>query len=90
MLGAFLDSTNDQQVRLVNSFFVDNDDCELLIGLDFRRFQVDLEEPIQLDDTSKIPRLKEYGDELWQMILNDQYDSAMTVDQGQPGPNCMI
>jgi hypothetical protein len=67
-LGAFLASADDQQVRLVETFFQD---------LDFRRFQVDLSEAIPMDDPLQIPKLIEYGDKMGNMILNDQMDGAM-------------
>ena len=65
VLGAFLNSADDQQVQLVDIFFKQ---------LDFRRFQVDLTEPIEMDDVSKIPQLVVYGEKMGQMILNDQLD----------------
>jgi predicted acylesterase/phospholipase RssA len=67
-LGAFLASADDQQVRLVDTFFQD---------LDFRRFQVDLSEAIPMDDPLQIPKLIEYGDMMGNMILNDQMDGAI-------------
>jgi hypothetical protein len=70
VLGAFLHSAQDQQVHLVKTFFDQ---------LDFRRFQVDLREPIGMDDTSAIPVLAEYGEKMGQMILNDQVDRAMAI-----------
>ena len=70
VLGAFLRSADDQQVHLVSVFFQD---------LDFRRFQVDLREPIGMDDASKIPELTAYGDELGQKILNDETDQALRI-----------
>ena len=69
-LGAFLASADDQQVRLVDTFFHD---------LDFRRFQVDLKESIPMDDPQKIPNLIEYGERMGNMILNDQVDGAITA-----------
>jgi len=69
-LDAFLASANDQQVRLVDTFFQD---------LDFRRFQVDLEESIPMDDPRQIPKLIEYGEKMGTMILNDQVDGAAGV-----------
>lgn len=69
-LGAFQQSADDQQVHLVETFFP---------KLDFRRFQVDLKQPIDLDDVSKIPRLAVYGEELGRMILNDMTDRALGV-----------
>jgi patatin-like phospholipase/acyl hydrolase len=70
VLGAFLQSADDQQVNLVNTFF------DLL---DFRRFQVDLHQPIEMDDPSKITQLSGYGEDLGNMILNDVFDSSMQV-----------
>ena len=70
VLGAFLQSADEQQVNLVKTFF------ELL---DFRRFQVDLRQPILMDDPSKISQLSGYGDDLGRMILNDLVDSSMQV-----------
>jgi hypothetical protein len=42
--------------------------------LDFRRFQVDLAAPIDLDDASQIPQLTRYGDDLGRKMLNDEMD----------------
>ena len=70
LTGAFLQSADDQQVHLVQTFFD---------KLDFRRFQVDLREPIAMDDASKIPELTDYGDELAEKILNDEVDRALDV-----------
>jgi hypothetical protein len=67
VLGAFLQSADDQQVHLVNTFFKQ---------LDFRRFQVNLREPIAMDDPTKIPQLDEYGEEMGGKILNDQMDAS--------------
>jgi len=67
ILGAFLHSADDQQVHLVDTFFQ---------PLDFRRFQVDLQQPIEMDDPSKIPQLNAYGEELGHKILNDLTDPA--------------
>ena len=70
VLGAFLHSADDQQVHLVRTFFEQ---------LDFRRFQVDLGEPIEMDAPSKIPELTAYGDELGRKILNDETDRALEI-----------
>jgi len=70
ILDAFQTSAADQQVNLVSRLFS---------GLDFRRFQVDLKTVIQMDDPSSIPGLIRYGEELGQMMLNDQTDRAMRV-----------
>ncbi len=70
VLGAFLHSADDQQVHLVDTFFEE---------LDFRRFQVNLREPIEMDDPGKIPLLVEYGEELGHMILNDELDHILAM-----------
>ncbi len=70
ILDAFLVSADDQQVNLTEIFFKD---------LDFRRFQVNLEENIPMDDPAAIPKLVEYGDRMGQMILSDQLDGALGI-----------
>jgi predicted acylesterase/phospholipase RssA len=65
ILGAFSQTADDQQVHLVNTFFD---------KLDFRRFQVDLKENIQMDDTSKIRKLVAYGNTMGRKILTDDVD----------------
>jgi predicted acylesterase/phospholipase RssA len=70
MVSAFLQSADDQQVHLVNTFYQD---------MDFRRFQLDLRQPFALDDVDQIPRLAVYGEELGRMILNDLTDSAQEI-----------
>ena len=69
-LGAFLSSADDQQVHLVETFFD---------KVDFRRYQVDLRENIEMDDPSAIELLSTYGDKMGAMILRDQFDTAMGV-----------
>ena len=69
-LGAFMNSAADQQVHLVETFFE---------GLDFRRYQVDLDEEIGMDDPSALPRLTNYGDRMAIRLMRDQIDSAMGV-----------
>ena len=73
VLGAFLQSADDQQVHVVRTFFEQ---------LDFRRFQIDLRQPIAMDDVSKIPELTEYGDELGRRILSDETDRAPKITVG--------
>ncbi len=70
ILDAFLACADDQQVTLTETFFKD---------LDFRRFQVDLDGNIGMDEPSQIPLLLEYGEKLGQMILNDQVDRVMGI-----------
>ncbi len=69
MLGAFLESANEQQFGLTSTFFQD---------IDFRRFQVDTLEPIGMEDADKIPQLTQYGEQMAQKILNDQWEQAPT------------
>ncbi len=75
LLGAFLQSADDQQVHLVRTFFS---------RLDFRRFQVDLREPIAMDDPGKLAELTAYGEELGRKILADETDRAMQVTVSRP------
>ncbi|MHA1216864.1 MAG: hypothetical protein ACTSPX_06045, partial [Candidatus Thorarchaeota archaeon] len=75
VLDTFTTDAADLQVRLVRQFFPD---------LDFRRFQIDLDKPIGMDDVSKIDELTEYGDRLGQMIINDEVDSYVTRPASQP------
>jgi uncharacterized protein len=70
LLGAFIRSAADQQVDLVNKLFK---------YLDFRRFEVDLKQVIDLDDASQLPELTRYGEELGRMLLNDEMDRAMKI-----------
>jgi len=74
--GAFSQSAADQQVNLVETSFE---------GLDFRRFQINLRESIQMDDTSQIDRLVAYGARLGRMIIDDQFDCAQGISIKQPG-----
>lgn len=75
-LGGFLQSADDQQVHLVRTFFT---------GLDFRRFQVDFEEQIEMDDPGAIPALTRYGDQLARKILDDEFDEGVG-----PGPTRVV
>jgi len=68
MFDIFLSDANDQQVRIVQSFFDE---------LDFRRFQVDFKEHIDMDDTSKTDLLTEYGEKLGEMIINNEQDKGV-------------
>jgi hypothetical protein len=40
---------------------------------------VDLHENIEMDDPTQIPKLVAYGEQMGQMILNDQLDGAQGV-----------
>lgn len=75
MFGAFMHSADDQQVHLVQAFFE---------ALDFRRFQIDLQEPIGMDAVDQIERLLVYGRRMGQMALEDQYDRAMEILPDRP------
>ena len=70
ILGAFMQSADDQQVHLVETFFR---------SLDFRRFQVDLDAPIAMDDPGALPRLATYGEQLGRKIINDETDPALEI-----------
>jgi hypothetical protein len=74
LLDAFLQSADDHQVHLVTTFFE---------TLDFRRFQVDLDEPIEMDDASEeaLDLLVSYGEELGRKILNDETDPVQGIQQ---------
>jgi len=71
VLGVFQQSAFDQQVHLVETYFNE---------LDFRRFQIDLRENIEMDDVSQMDRLVAYGARLGRMILNDQFDRAQGIE----------
>ncbi|HEX6270595.1 MAG TPA: patatin-like phospholipase family protein [Anaerolineales bacterium] len=75
LLDGFAHSADDQQVHLVNSLFS---------SLDFRRFQVDLDQPIRLDRLSDIPNLMKYGEKMGRMLLNDQLDRAHKIALSRP------
>jgi len=82
VLGAFLQSSDDQQVHLVETFFKE---------LDFRRFQVDLDKPYPMDETALIPELTAFGDLMGEMILADQMDAAMRLQPKKaPGPDSFV
>lgn len=65
LLDAFTVDAARQQVHLVHRFFE---------KLDFRRFQIKLEESISMDDVSNIAKLTEYGEKLGQKILDDKWE----------------
>lgn len=75
----FLHDANDQQVRLVKHFFVDavaERAGNAEAGLDFRRFNVNFDHPIEMDSARDIPTLQAFGEKLGQMILDDQQDEV--------------
>jgi predicted acylesterase/phospholipase RssA len=67
----FLQSAYDQQVHLVETHFK---------NLDFRRFQIDLEENIPMDDTRQMDKLVAYGSALGRMIVTDQVDPIQGIN----------
>jgi predicted acylesterase/phospholipase RssA len=73
LIDTFLADANDQQVRVVRSSFP---------LLDFRRFQVDLDPPIEIDDPAGIPALTRWGETLGKMILNDEVDREVDRTPG--------
>jgi hypothetical protein len=74
ILDAFTVDAARQQVRLVQQFFKKDR------KLDFRRFQVKLEESIPMDDTSKMDKLTEYGEKLGEKILKDDWEKDEPFD----------
>src|SRR5512140_626895 len=70
IMDAFLVSADDQQVNLTDTFFKE---------IDFRRFQVNLDADIPMDNPAGIEKLIEYGDRMGQMILSDQLDGALGI-----------
>jgi hypothetical protein len=70
VIGAFMQTADDQQVHLVKTLFE---------KIDFRRFQVDFREPVKSDDPKDIPKLAEYGEELARKILNDETDRSLEI-----------
>lgn len=62
--------SSDQQVILVKTMYPD---------LDFRRYQIDLEAPIAVDDYKKSPELLSYGEQMGDRMLNDLSDDVRLV-----------
>jgi hypothetical protein len=75
ILGVFLQSAYDQQVHLVETYFKQ---------IDFRRFQINLREPIGMDDISQVERLLGYGSRLGRMILDDRLDKSQGIISKKP------
>ena len=70
VLGVFQQSAYDQQVHLVDTYFE---------KLDFRRFQINLRENIEMDDIYQMDRLIAYGARLGRMIINDRFDPTLGI-----------
>jgi predicted acylesterase/phospholipase RssA len=82
----FLHDANLQQIRLVRHFFAEAPAARLrnaAAGLDFRRYNVNLTEPIDMDDPSQLPALTTYGDILGQMILDDMQEDVGPYSCGE-------
>jgi uncharacterized protein len=75
LLDGFAHSADDQQVHLVDTLFP---------KLDFRRYQVDLKKPIELDKPNEIPQLSKYGEEMGRMIIEDKRDRSQSVVPERP------
>ncbi len=71
------DAIRAQSLDLIVEFIEDEKP-----GMDFRRFQIELEEEIAIDDASPatMKRLQELGDELGQRVLDDKH--ALGPDTG--------
>jgi predicted acylesterase/phospholipase RssA len=83
----FLHEAAQQQVRLVRHFFVDapaERAGDTSAGLDFRRYNVDFDEAIGMDDAAAIPKLIDYGEKLAQVILDDVQEDAGEYSCGEP------
>ncbi len=76
LVDTFLDAANDQQVHTVRQFFT---------TMDFRRFQICIP-LIEMDDVSKIDELSEYGEQLGQMIINDQVETGDCAPRAASSP----
>lgn len=72
VLDAFTVDAARQQVDLVHRFFE---------GLDFRRFQIELPEPIPMDDVGSINKLTAYGEKLGQKILDDEWEPMEELEE---------
>ncbi len=66
LLGAFMQSTYDEQLHVVGTLFP---------ALDFRRYQVTLREDLGMDAADQMDRLVAYGDEMGQKLLNDEFET---------------
>lgn len=69
-LGAFMTSAADQQVHLVETFFK---------GMDFRRYQVELDGEVGMDSADSLAKLTKLGDKMAGMILRDAFDCSMGI-----------
>ncbi len=70
----FVHDANVQQVRLVRHFFVDavaERTGDASKALDFRRYNIEFDEPIAMDQAESIAMLSKYGEKLGEMIIDD-------------------
>jgi predicted acylesterase/phospholipase RssA len=74
LIDSFLADASDQQVRVVRQFFPD---------LDFRRFQIELDPPVALDDPASMPVLTELGKKLADKIWQDEVDERVLRRPGK-------
>lgn len=85
----FVQDANLQQVRLVKHFFVDSIAAQTgdpAAALDFRRFNIDFEEPIGMDEADLAGKLSAYGAKLGEMILDDKQEDVGRFSCGDPVP----
>ncbi|MGC8781966.1 MAG: patatin-like phospholipase family protein [Anaerolineae bacterium] len=66
LLGAFMQSTYDEQLHVVGTLFP---------ALDFRRYQVTLREDLGMDAADRMDQLVAYGDEMGQKVLDDEFET---------------
>lgn len=74
VVDAFVGDAARQQGQLVRHFFMEAPAVragKADAGLDFRRFNYQFNEAIEMDDASKIPLLTSYGVLLGELIIND-------------------
>ncbi len=86
-IDTFVQDSNRQQVRLVRHFFGDavaERAGDPAAGLDFRRYNIMLERPIEMDDARAIPDLTRYGEQLGEMIVNDEQEEIGGFACGGP------
>jgi len=75
VIDTFTTDASEQQVALVQRFFSQ---------IDFRRFEVDLPYPIEMDEAAAIPVLTKLGEKLGEMILHDEMDNQYVAQDRKP------
>lgn len=79
IVDTFLQDAAVQQVRLVKHFFAEavaEQAGSAEAALDFRRFNIDFDEVIEMDQVEAIPLLSHYGARLGEMIVNDEQEDV--------------